>query len=105
MKSTEIRDQLIKTLRLDLVGPHEHLGNPDEILDQAPSRFYLTGFLVPVGTIGERRSGEETDDENLDQLTGPQRRDDTDTPDRPAAKQKFFPASMGLSFIIPPQTT
>jgi len=105
MKSTEIRDQLIKTLRLDLVGPHEHLGNPDETLDQAPSRFYLTGFLVPVGAIGERRSGEETDDENLDQLSGPQRRDDTDTPDRPAAKKKFFPASMGLSFIIPAQTT
>ena len=105
MNSTDIRDQLIKTLRLDLVGPHEHLGNPDEILDQAPSRFYLTGFLVPVGAIGERRSGEETDDENLDQLPEPQRRDDTDIPDRPSAKKKLFPASMGLSFILPVATT
>ncbi|MGC8561209.1 MAG: DISARM system helicase DrmA [Phycisphaerae bacterium] len=101
MNSVEIRDQLIKTLRLDLVGPHENYGNADEILDQAPSRFYLTGFLVPVGAIGERRSGEETDDDALDQVTNSLRRDETDAPDRPAAKKKFFPASMGLSFIIP----
>ena len=104
MDSVEIREELIKTLRLDLVGPHESYGNPDEILDQAPSRFYLTGFLVPVGSIGERRSAEETDDDSLDQITNSLRRDETDAPDRPAAKKKFFPASMGLSFIIADQT-
>ncbi len=103
MDSVEIREELIKTLRLDLVGPHENFGNPDEILDQAPSRFYLTGFLVPVGSIGERRSAEETDDDSLDQITNSLRRDETDAPDRPAAKKKFFPASMGLSFIIADQ--
>ena len=104
MKSTEIREVLINTLRLDLVGPQDGLGNPDEILDQAPSRFYLTGFLVPVGLIGEQRSNEEINDEILDELPDPQRRDDTDMPDRPAAKKKLFPASMGLSFIIPHET-
>ena len=104
MKSTEIREVLINTLRLDLVGPQNGLGNPDEILDQAPSRFYLTGFLVPVGLIGEERSNEEINDEILDELPDPHRRDDTDTPDRPSAKKKLFPASMGLSFIIPHET-
>ncbi|MDA8375858.1 MAG: DISARM system helicase DrmA [Planctomycetia bacterium] len=105
MKSTEIRDQLIKTLRLDLVGPHQGLGNLDEILDRSPSRFYLTGFLVPVGTIGEERSREEADEEIFDELPQPQgRRDDTDTPDRPSTKKKLFPASMGLSFIVPVET-
>ncbi len=106
MNSIEVREQLIKTLRLDLVGPHQGLGNVGEILPEAPSRFYLTGFLVPVGELGAARSEEEADEEILDRLPeGSARRDDTDAPERPSAKKKMFPSSMGLSFIIPATTT
>jgi hypothetical protein len=48
--SAEIRDRLKTELRLDLVGP----GSGDdpalsgEVLPDPPSRWYLTGFLVPV---------------------------------------------------------
>jgi hypothetical protein len=46
----EVREELIDALRIDLVGPSpEGLGDPAEWLDQPPSRWYLTGFLVPVG--------------------------------------------------------
>ena len=48
MKPVEVRRELADALRLDLVGPSDHLGTPKEVLPQAPSRWYLTGFLVPL---------------------------------------------------------
>ncbi len=47
MKSVEVRQHLVDALRLDLVGPDasRNLGTPDEVLSQAPSRWYLTGSL------------------------------------------------------------
>lgn len=46
MTSVEVREQLVDALRLDLVGPLEtaagrQLGDPNELLSQAPSRWYL----------------------------------------------------------------
>jgi hypothetical protein len=44
----EIREDLVRALRLDLVGPgREDDDLAREVLPQAPSRWYLTGFLVP----------------------------------------------------------
>ena len=49
MTSAEVREELMNALQLDLVGPTpEGLGDAAERLDQAPSRRYLTGFLVPA---------------------------------------------------------
>jgi len=46
--SAEIRRDLVRALRLDLVGPgREDDDLAREVLPQAPSRWYLTGFLVP----------------------------------------------------------
>ena len=45
--SAEIRDDLIKILELDLVGPWPGHERENEILDHSPSREYLTGFIVP----------------------------------------------------------
>ena len=44
----DVRVSLQDALCLDLVGPRGSLGTPDETLFQAPSRWYLTGFLVPT---------------------------------------------------------
>lgn len=47
MTSADVRERLIEALRLDLIGPEpggEHAG---EVLPMPPSRWYLTGFLMP----------------------------------------------------------
>ena len=64
MKSVEVRTKLIDALRLDLVGPSDGLGDTNEVLPQAPSRWYLTGFLVPL----EAAPTQKTDDQNTDEL-------------------------------------
>ena len=51
--SASVRDYLTHALRLDLIGPR-----PDdaelayEMLPHAPSRWYLTGFLLPSECAG-----------------------------------------------------
>ena len=44
--ATEVRDHLVRTLGADLVGPFDS-ARPTEILEMAPSRWYLTGFIAP----------------------------------------------------------
>ena len=48
MNSVNVREKLVEALRLDLVGPAEKLGDSAEVLPQAPSRWYLTGYLAPA---------------------------------------------------------
>ena len=49
--SKEVRDELIRALRLDLFGPEpgrdEDADFVAEVLPAEPSRWYLGGFLVP----------------------------------------------------------
>ncbi len=47
MTSADVRHELVSALQLDLVGPRAGLGDVAETLPQNPSRWYLTGFLVP----------------------------------------------------------
>ena len=68
MTSAEVRRGLVDALRLDLIGPRDGLGLPDEILPQRPSSWYLTGFLVPLDA-DESQRGEETSDEEVDEIS------------------------------------
>jgi hypothetical protein len=59
----QVRGDLIKALRLDLVGPvptHHPADQAwaDERLPMSPSRWYLTGFLVPHNAPEEQRADE-----------------------------------------------
>ena len=69
MTSAQVRSKLVEALRIDMVGPGTNLGDPQEVLPQAPSRWYLTGFLVPLGAKPEQRT-DETADDDLDQAGG-----------------------------------
>jgi hypothetical protein len=60
--SVEIRDHLVDVLRLDLVGPEPGGEHAEEILLTGPSRWYLTGFLVPY----EAPEGQQSDGTALD---------------------------------------
>ncbi|HUQ70724.1 MAG TPA: DISARM system helicase DrmA [Planctomycetaceae bacterium] len=103
MESVEVREQLADALKLDLVGPSMRLGALDEILPQAPSRWYLTGFLVPSEAEAEQRCDVEATDE-LDQAGDGGDTDDGTPPEPAAARQRYLPSSMGLSVLIPKAT-
>ncbi|BCL39175.1 DISARM system helicase DrmA [Nostoc sp. MS1] len=98
--SAEVRSHLIEALQLDLIGPTpDDIDHAEEILDQAPSKWYLTGFLVPYGAPIEQR-GDDTGDDDLDVMQGGSAGEDEAVPDKPFAKKAFFPSSMGLSFLV-----
>lgn len=103
--SDRVREELVRALRLDLVGPAAH-HPPDAVyererLPMSPSRWYLTGFLVPSSAPEEQRSDEASQDE-LDlagdaDIDG----DDDQEPDKPPARRVLFPSSIGLSVLVP----
>ena len=104
MKPVEVRRQLVDALRLDLVGPDNGTDLETEILLQAPSRWYLTGFLVPL-EAGKAQKSDETADDDLDSPAGGgDASDDDTTPEPPAARRAFFPSSIGLSLLVTKQT-
>lgn len=104
LESVEIRGKLVEALRLDLIGPGQQLGDPAEVLPQAPSRWYLTGFLVPLGAKPEQK-GDETADDDLDEAgEGGGDADDAVAADKPAARQRYFPSSIGASVLVAADT-
>jgi Helicase conserved C-terminal domain len=100
MTSAEVRSKLVESLRLDLVGPGVNLGDAQEVLPQAPSRWYLTGFLVPLGAKPEQRADEAADDD-FDDAGEAVGTDDDAAEDKPAARPRFFPSSIGASVLVP----
>ena len=101
--AAQVRQQLIEALHLDLIGPTpEHSEDYQrETLPQAPSTWYLTGFLAPSNAPMALRSDDMADDELESAAVGSVGEDNV-TPETAAARKSFFPASMGISFLIPP---
>src|SRR6266851_4485859 len=98
--SVQVREKLVDSLRLDLIGPSDSLGNAKEVLPQSPSRWYLTGFLVPLDAAPEDKKDETANDE-LDDAGEPGGGDDDDVPEKPAARARYFPSSSGISVLVP----
>ena len=99
-ESAEVREQIARALRLDLIGPWAGHALAGERLRgwERPSNWYLTGFLVPRGAPVEQRGDADVDDEpEVAERAG---LGDDSTEDRRAAKKGFFPSSMGLSFLV-----
>ena len=99
--SADVRQKLAEALQLDLVGPDADLGNPAEVLPQAPSRWYLTGFLAPLDAAPEQKSdADSADDLDLALDTGGV--DDDTEPEPAPIRQRYLPSSMGASVLVPP---
>ena len=98
MTSAEVRKSLVDAIRLDLVGPGEGPGNEAEVLAEPPSRWYLTGFLVPTEASAEQRSDEAGADELAQTSDG--RGDDNSAPEPAAARRSYFPSAIGMSFFV-----
>lgn len=104
MTPLEVRSELVAALQLDLVGPQNGAGSPQEILPHLPSRWYLTGFLVPFDS-GESQASDADAGDEIDGAGEPGGTDDDVTPEIAAASKTRFPSSMGLSVLLPVETT
>jgi hypothetical protein len=92
----DVRDRLVDILREDLIGPV----TPDEVLTEAPSRWYLTGFLVPFEGGEAERSDPDSDDD-LGDAGGPEG-DEGSEPAEASRRKVLLPASIGVSVLVPP---
>lgn len=105
--SKDVRSQLIDALQLDLVGPRTghppHARYAEEVLPIAPSKWYLTGFLVPHEAPAQQR-GDDDGEDTLDQVGRAVEADDDHTPEQASARKAFFPSSMGLSVLVSADT-
>src|ERR1700678_2650403 len=99
MTSAEVRSKLVESLELDLVGPRPELGDGNEVLPQSPSRWYLTGFLVPIDAAPSQKLDEEATEELDSAESGGV--DDDETPARGSARNRIFASSMGVSVLVP----
>ncbi|HZH79422.1 MAG TPA: DISARM system helicase DrmA [Archangium sp.] len=99
MTSVDARDELVRILEDDLIGPKPGELHAGEILDVPPSRFYLTGFLIPT-SVRSQALGAEADDEPdlVQRLRGG---DDEQSPERGQARRAQFPSSLGLTVLVP----
>lgn len=97
----DVRSQMVKALQLDLVGPGPGDELASELLRQQPSRWYLTGFLVPIGASNAQRI-DETVTEEVDAAGESGGVDDDLPPEAPAARRAALPSSIGLSVLLPP---
>src|SRR5439155_19922664 len=106
MEAVGIRAKLVDALRLDIVGPGEVLaannrvlGDPNEVLPQKPSTWYLTGFLVRIDAAPEEKTDEQSADE-LDVVNDAKGLDDAVPPEAAAARVRYLPSSIGISLLV-----
>ena len=103
----DIRADLVRILNRDLIGPGPGPSDADlasEILAERPSRWYLTGYLVPLDAPDDQREGSAQSEGELDSGADGGGLDDADEPDHGAARKAFLPSSMGLSVLVDEET-
>jgi hypothetical protein len=98
-QSVSVRAELVEALRLDLIGPSNDHAFVNELLPEAPSRWYLTGYLVPKDAPEEQRA-DETSTEEIDSADDSAATDDAAPPDRAAARRGMLPSSIGISVLV-----
>jgi len=100
VNAVEIREKLVDTLNLDLIGPERDSPHLAEVLPQAPSRWYLTGFLVPFDASEDQKT-DAAGDEGVDEQGESSGSDDSVTPDSAAARRAFFHPRSASAFWFP----
>jgi hypothetical protein len=98
--STEAREKIVEAIELDLIGPTNDHAFAKELLPEAPTRWYLTGFLVPVDASEEEKFDPESQDQQDAAGEEPDSPDDSGQPD-PTSGKTFLPSSMGISVLVP----
>ena len=102
MTSADVRTRLTHALRLDVIGPEPDDPQISEILPIAPSRWYLTGFLVPWNPPVQQKRDEDDTQGELEFGEATAGGDDDDAAPEPrAARRSHFPSSLGVSVLVP----
>jgi len=103
MTAANVRTQLSRALRLDLIGPDTTQAEGAEMLDRAPTRWYLSGFLAPWDAPAAQKEDDDAQDE-LPLAEGDAGEEDEDDAgrDTQAARRGRFPSSIGVSVLVPP---
>jgi len=96
----DVRMSIGAALQIDLIGPSGALGDHSEVLPQSPSRWYLTGFLVPTDAEEGQRCDPSSHDE-LDLAAEPAGVEDSAAPEKSSARRSYLPSSMGVSVLLP----
>ena len=99
--SLDVRDYLVRALRLDLVGPWPAHELAEERLPGwvRPSNWYLSGFLIPSESPPQHTADEDEDDD-VSEVPEKAGLAEENNEDHKSAKKGFFPSSIGLSFLI-----
>jgi len=109
MTSVDVRSKLVEALKLDLIGPWAGHPQSDERLNRRPSSWYLTGFLIPSGTLlakdAAQKSADADENEEVEEIPQSAGVAEESSEDRKAAKKGFYPSSIGLSFLVQKETT
>ena len=102
--SLEVRAALTHALQLDLIGPGPEGEHAAESLPgwERPSLWYLTGFLVPTGTPAAERADDDEDDDFDGEVPERAGMAEESPQHGKRTKRRFFPSSMGLSFLVRP---
>ena len=100
--SVAVRQALVEALRLDLVGPTPGDALSEERLPawERPSKWYLTGFLVPAGAPPEQ-AADADESEEVGETPEAEGDSEDSAEDGKGAKKSRFPSSLGLSFLAP----
>src|SRR5260370_40906672 len=97
--SEQVRGKLVEALELDLVGPDNTHAFAHELLPDSPTRWYLTGFLIPVDAPEEQRYDQTSTDELDAGAEDAGATDDASPPD-PAAPKAYLTSSSGVSVLV-----
>jgi hypothetical protein len=122
--SAQVRSQLVTALELELIGPSQRVlqalgaeaeGLETEALDRLPSSWYPTGFLVPSDTDLALKCDDTADDDfaaadgvdlrkpkKSNSAYKPGSGDDGGSSESGPARPQLFPASIGVSVLLPP---
>jgi hypothetical protein len=100
VRAVDARSELVRVLRLDAIGPDPDDPEQNEALPQAPSEWYLTGFLVPYQAKAEDRQ-DPTSNEDVDQGGTAGGAYDAEEHEKPSARRAFLPSSIGVSVLVP----
>ena len=108
--SPQVRDEIISTFRRDLVGPgRQDADLAEERLNEAPSRWYLIGFLAPEDMQGPDAANDDpsSQEETEPTLDPPDPIENGAAPDEaqpeaPAARRRFLPSSVGITVLLDP---
>lgn len=104
MTSADVRARLTHALRLDLIGPDPGEPQAWETLPIPPSRWYLTGFLVPWNAPAAQKADEDEQGELEMAAAGGGAGEEDSATDPPAARRGQFPSSIGVSVLVAPET-